>query len=399
MNAEVRQGDPERAYDVVLFGATGFVGALTAEYLAEHAPTDCRWALAGRDLGKLERLRERLTALDPACADLPLLRADARDTGALRELAASTRVLATTVGPYIWHGAELVAACAEAGTDYLDLTGEPEFVDRTYVEHDARARETGARIVHACGFDSIPADLGTYYTVNQLPEGVPLRVDGFLRSNALFSGGTLASALTAIGRGPQTLAAAHTRRLHEPRLLGRRARGPLGAPRFSRETGTWALPLPVLDPRIVARSAAALDRYGPDFRYRHYASVQHLAMALGGTAALGATAAAAQLPPARRWLMSRWEPGRGPDAARRARSWFTVRFVGEGGGRRVFTEVSGGDPGYGETAKMLAESALCLAYDALPDRAGQLTTAVAMGDALLDRLQKAGIRFRVADAR
>ncbi|AKL68633.1 saccharopine dehydrogenase NADP-binding domain-containing protein [Streptomyces goshikiensis] len=399
MNAEVRQGDPERAYDVVLFGATGFVGALTAEYLAEHAPTDCRWALAGRDLGKLERLRERLTALDPACADLPLLRADARDTGALGELAASTRVLATTVGPYIWHGAELVAACAEAGTDYLDLTGEPEFVDRTYVEHDARARETGARIVHACGFDSIPADLGTYYTVNQLPEGVPLRVDGFLRSNALFSGGTLASALTAIGRGPQTLAAAHTRRLHEPRLLGRRARGPLGAPRFSRETGTWALPLPVLDPRIVARSAAALDRYGPDFRYRHYASVQHLAMALGGTAALGATAAAAQLPPARRWLMSRWEPGRGPDAARRARSWFTVRFVGEGGGRRVFTEVSGGDPGYGETAKMLAESALCLAYDALPDRAGQLTTAVAMGDALLDRLQKAGIRFRVADAR
>lgn len=232
MNAEVRQGDPERAYDVVLFGATGFVGALTAEYLAEHAPTDCRWALAGRDLGKLERLRERLTALDPACADLPLLRADARDTGALGELAASTRVLATTVGPYIWHGAELVAACAEAGTDYLDLTGEPEFVDRTYVEHDARARETGARIVHACGFDSIPADLGTYYTVNQLPEGVPLRVDGFLRSNALFSGGTLASALTAIGRGPQTLAAAHTRRLHEPRLLGRRARGPW-APRAS----------------------------------------------------------------------------------------------------------------------------------------------------------------------
>ncbi|MFE3608328.1 saccharopine dehydrogenase family protein [Streptomyces goshikiensis] len=389
----------ERTYDVVLFGATGFVGALTAEYLAEHAPTGCRWALAGRDLGKLERLRERLTALDPACADLPLLRADARDTAALRELAASTRVLATTVGPYIWYGAELVAACAEAGTDYLDLTGEPEFVDRTYVEHDARARETGARIVHACGFDSIPADLGTYYTVNQLPEGVPLRVDGFLRSNALFSGGTLASALTAIGRGPQTLAAAHTRRLHEPRLLGRRARGPLGAPRFSRETGTWALPLPVLDPRIVARSAAALDRYGPDFRYRHYASVQHLPLALGGTAALGATAAVAQLPPVRRWLMSRWEPGRGPDAARRARSWFTVRFVGEGGGRRVFTEVSGGDPGYGETAKMLAESALCLAYDALPDRAGQLTTAVAMGDALLDRLQKAGIRFRVADAR
>ncbi|MFJ2594398.1 saccharopine dehydrogenase family protein [Streptomyces erythrochromogenes] len=399
MNAGVPQDRPERAYDVVLFGATGFVGALTAEYLAVHAPAGCRWALAGRDLAKLERLRERLAAIDPACATLPLLRADAQDAAAVRELAASTRVLATTVGPYVWYGAGLVAACTEAGTDYVDLTGEPEFVDRMYVEHDARARETGARLVHACGFDSIPADLGAYFTVRQLPEGVPLAVDGFMRSNAFFSGGTLASALTALGRGPQTLAAAHARRLHEPRLLGRRVRGPLGVPRFSRETGAWALPLPSLDPRIVTRSAAALERYGPDFRYRHYASVKHLPVALGGTAAVGATAALAQVPPARQWLMNRWEPGRGPDAERRARSWFTVRFVGEGGGRRVLTEVSGGDPGYGETAKMLAESALCLAHDALPETAGQVTTAVAMGDALIHRLQKAGITFRVADAR
>ncbi len=391
--------DQERTYDVVLYGATGFVGALTAEYLAAHAPAGCRWALAGRNTEKLELLRERLAAIDPACADLPLIAADASDTDALRELAASTRVLATTVGPYIWYGAELVAACAESGTDYVDLTGEPEFVDRMYVEHDARARETGARLVHACGFDSIPADLGAYFTVGRLPEGVPLHVDGFVRSNALFSGGTLTSALTALSRGPQTLAAARARRLHEPRRFERRTRGPAGTPRYSRETGTWALPLPTLDPAIVARSAAALERYGPDFRYRHYASVKHLPVAVGGTAAIGATVALAQVPPARRWLMNRWEPGRGPDAERRARSWFTVRFVGEGGGRRVFTEVSGGDPGYGETAKMLAESALCLAYDALPDAAGQLTTAVAMGDALIPRLQKAGITFRVADAR
>ncbi|MCX5193390.1 saccharopine dehydrogenase NADP-binding domain-containing protein [Streptomyces sp. NBC_00249] len=399
MNEHVRDSGPGRTYDVVLFGATGFVGTLTAEYLAVHAPAGCRWALAGRDLGRLERLRERLAALNPACAGLPLLRAEATDARAVRELAAATRVLATTVGPYVWYGAELVAACAEAGTDYLDLTGEPEFVDRTYVAHDARARETGARLVHACGFDSIPADLGAYFTVNRLPAGVPLRVDGFMSGSGIASGGTLASALTALGRGPQTLAAARTRRLHEPRLHGRSVRVPVGAPRFSRETGTWALPLPTLDPRVVARSAAALERYGPDFRYRHYASVRHLPVAVGGTAALGAAVALAQVPAARRWLMGRWEPGSGPDAERRARSWFTVRFVGEGGGHRVFTEVSGGDPGYGETAKMLAESALCLAYDALPDRSGQLTTAVAMGDALLDRLQKAGIRFRVADSR
>ncbi|MEU6890772.1 saccharopine dehydrogenase NADP-binding domain-containing protein [Streptomyces sp. NPDC046557] len=396
MNERVRRAERQRAYDLVLFGATGFVGTLTAEYLAAHAPAGCRWALAGRDRAKLERLRERLATLDPACATLPLIRTDASDARAVRELAASTRVLATTVGPYVWYGAELVAACAGAGTDYVDLTGEPEFVDRMYVAHDARARETGARLVHACGFDSIPADLGVYFTVNRLPAGVPLRVDGFMRSNALLSGGTLASGLTAMSRGPQTLAAARERRLYEPRLPGRRVRGSGGAPRFSRETGAWALPLPTLDPRVVARSAAALERYGPDFRYRHYAAVRHLPFAVGSTAAVGATALLAQVPAARRWLMGRWEPGRGPDAERRARSWFTVRFVGSGGGRRVFTEVSGGDPGYGETAKMLAESALCLAYDALPETSGQLTTAVAMGDALLDRLQKAGIRFRVA---
>ncbi|MGA4864369.1 saccharopine dehydrogenase family protein [Streptomyces lavendulocolor] len=388
-----------RAYDVVLFGATGFVGELTARYLAAHAPDTCRWALAGRSREKLEALRDRLAAEHPRCADLPLVTADASDAGSLRELAASARVVATTVGPYVWYGEPLVAACAETGTDYVDLTGEPEFVDLMYVRHDARARETGARIVHACGFDSVPHDLGVYFTVARLPEGVPLTVDGFVRSNAFFSGGTFASALTAMGRGPQMLRAARERRLHEPRLMGRRARAPLGAPRFSRETGAWALPLPTLDAGVVARSAAALPRYGPDFRYRHYAGVRTLPMAVGGAAAVGALVALAQVPPARRWLMDRYEAGQGPDEARRARSWFSVRFVGEGGGRRVFTEVSGGDPGYDETAKMLAESALSLAFDALPPAAGQVTTAVAMGDALLERLGRAGIRFRVADAR
>ncbi|MFF7814351.1 saccharopine dehydrogenase family protein [Streptomyces sp. NPDC007945] len=388
----------ERPYDVVLYGATGFVGELTAEYLAEHAPDGCRWALAGRSPAKLAALRGRLAAGRPHLAALPLLTADSGDPASLRALAGSARVVASTVGPYVWYGEGLVAACAEAGTDYLDLTGEPEFVDRVYVRHDARARETGARIVHACGFDSVPHDLGVLFTVRQLPEGVPLRIDGFVRAGAVFSGGTFASALTAFGRGPQTLRAARERRLHAPRSVGRRARAPLGGPRFSTETGTWALPLPTLDPRIVARSAAALERYGPDFRYRHYASVRTLPMALGGTAALAATLATAQVPPLRRWLMDRYAAGSGPSAERRARSWFTVRFVGEGGGRRVFTEVSGGDPGYDETAKMLAEAALCLALDPLPETAGQVTTAVAMGDALTDRLRAAGLRFRVAHA-
>ncbi|MGQ4713750.1 saccharopine dehydrogenase family protein [Streptomyces anulatus] len=394
-----RQNDATRPLDVVLFGATGFVGTLTAEYLAAHAPAGLRWALAGRSRAKLEGLRERLTAIAPGCAELPLLETDADDAEALAELAASTRVVATTVGPYIRYGEKLVAACAEAGTDYADLTGEAEFIDRTYLEHDARARETGARIVHACGFDSVPHDLGAYFTVKQLPEDVPLTIDGFVRTDAVFSGGTFASALTAMGRGPQMLAAARERRLHEPRLVGRRVRTPAGSPHFSGAVGTWALPLPTVDPTIVGRSARSLERYGPDFRYRHFASVKTLPMALGAPVAIGALVAAAQVEGAREWLMGRYEPGQGPGEERRRRSWFTIRFVGEGGGRRVFTEVSGGDPGYGETAKILAESAVCLALDELPETSGQVTTAVAMGDALLERLTAAGLRFRVAAVR
>ncbi|MEU0786220.1 saccharopine dehydrogenase NADP-binding domain-containing protein [Streptomyces sp. NPDC006173] len=388
-----RPNGTDRAYDVVLFGATGFVGELTAEYLAAHAPEGLRWAIAGRSEEKLERLRERLGGAPG------VLRADVTDPDSVRELAGHARVVASTVGPYVTYGEDLVAACADAGTDYLDLTGEPEFVDLMYVRHDARARETGARLVHACGFDSIPHDLGAYFTVGQLPEGVPLRVDGFVRSQAMFSGGTFNSALNQFARGPQMIAAARDRRRHEPRLMGRRAVAPLGAPRFAGEVGAWALPLPTIDAQVVQRSARALERYGPDFRYRHYAAVRRLPIALGGLAGVSAIFAAAQLPPARRWLSDRFKPGEGPSAARRAKSWFSVRFVGEGGGRRVFTEVAGGDPGYDETAKMLAESAMALALDDLPKTSGQVTPAVAMGDALIERLRAAGITFRVAAVR
>ncbi|MBD0419218.1 saccharopine dehydrogenase NADP-binding domain-containing protein [Streptomyces sp. TRM S81-3] len=385
----------DRPYDVVLFGATGFVGGLTAEYLAAHAPEGLRWAIAGRSEERLRRLRERL----PGAAGAGVLRADVSDPASLRELAGHARVVATAVGPYVRYGEPLVAACADAGTDYLDLTGEPEFVDLMYVRHDARARETGARLVHACGFDSVPHDLGVYFTVRQLPEGVPLTVDGFVTADAAFSGGTFASALGQFARVRQMRAAALDRRRHEPRLVGRRATTPTGAPRFAGEVGAWALPLPTVDAQIVRRSAKSLERYGPDFRYRHYAAVRHLPVAVGGVAAVGALVAAAQVPPARRWLSGRLRPGDGPSPEKRARSWFSVRFVGEGGGRRVFTEVAGGDPGYDETAKMFAEAAMSLALDDLPPTAGQVTTATAMGDALTGRLRAAGIRFRVAASR
>jgi short subunit dehydrogenase-like uncharacterized protein len=172
-------------------------------------------------------------------------------------------------------------------------------------------------------------------------------------------------------------------------------KGASGKPHRSEVAGGWVVPFPTIDPQTVLRSARALDRYGPDFTYGHYLTVGNLPMVGGLMAGAGTLIALAQLPPTRKLLLKFKDPGDGPSEEQRAKAWFRVRFAGEGGGKRVLTEVTGGDPGYGETSKMLAESALCLAHDELPDRAGQLTPAVAMGQSLTDRLVRAGIQFRV----
>ncbi|MFI6820620.1 saccharopine dehydrogenase family protein [Micromonospora sp. NPDC050187] len=388
--------DP-RPYDLVLFGATGFTGALTAAYLARTAPTGLRWALAGRNPEKLAGVRDRLAAVNPALAGLPLLTADVTHPESLRAVAESSRVVVTTVGPYLRYGEPLVAACARAGTDYVDITGEPEFVDLTYLRHHAEAERTGARLVHTCGFDSIPYDLGVWFTLKHLPTDGPVAVDGFVRAGGRFSAGTYHSALTAFERSTQMSRTARERRAAEPRPEGRRVRAVPGKIGRRADLGYWAVPLPTIDPQVVRRSATARPEYGPDFTYRHFAAVKRLPTVLAGAVGLGAVAGLVKVPPTRRWLHGRLASGQGPTPEQRAKSWFRVRFVGTGGGRRVVTEVAGGDPGYDETAKMLAESALCLAYDDLPATAGQVTPVTAMGDALLERLLRAGITFRVVE--
>lgn len=375
----------------MLFGATGFTGGLTADYLAAHAPAGLRWAIAGRNADKLEGVRRRL---GDAGADVEVLVADSTDDAALADVARRTRVVVTTVGPYLAHGGPLVAACAEAGTDYVDLTGEPEFVDRTYLEHHRTAERTGARLVHACGFDSVPHDLGAWYTVKQLPSDQPITLRGVVRSGASLSGGTFHSALDQFARAKEMKRTYALRRRAEGKPAdGRSSRSVSGRPHRDPVLGYWLLPLPTIDPIIVARSGAALDAYGPRFRYSHWAGTKTLRYAAGGALGVGALTVAAQVGPVRDFLKGRVPQGSGPDEARRERSWFTVDLVGEAADRTVHTRVSGGDPGYTETAKMLAESALCLALDDNPATAGQVTPAQAMGDALLVRLQAAGIRF------
>ena len=384
--------DAERDLDIVLFGATGFTGGLTADYLAEHAPAGLRWAIAGRNADKLEAVRRRLA--EAGSDGVEVLVADSTDPAALADIARRARVVITTIGPYLEHGGPLVAACAEAGTDYVDLTGEPEFVDQTFLAHHQTAVRTGARLVHACGFDSIPHDLGAYFTVQQLPSDVPITMRGVVRSAGTFSGGTFHSALNQFARAKEMRKTYGARRRAEGKPAdGRSSRSVGGKPHRDPVLGYWLLPLPTIDPIVVARSGAALAAYGPKFRYSHWAGTKTLHYAVGGAAAVGALTVAAQVPPLRNFLKGKVPQGSGPDEAKRDKSWFTVEFVGEGGGQTVRTKVSGGDPGYTETAKMLSEAALCLAFDDNPQTSGQVTPAVAMGDALLARLQAAGMRF------
>jgi short subunit dehydrogenase-like uncharacterized protein len=384
----------DRAHDIAVFGATGFTGALTAEYLATHADPGTRWAIAGRNRQKLEAVRRRLAVVNPECAGLPVLNAAIDDAASMRALAESTRVVITTVGPYIKYGEPVLAACARAGTDYVDLTGEPEFADRMWLAYHETAQASGARIVHSCGFDSLPYDLGTLFTVSQLPEDVPVDVQCFVRVGGTFSGGTYHSAIEIAGRLREASRVGRERRRREAPANGRQVKGRPGKPHRDPIDG-WVAPFPTIDPVTVLRSARALDRYGPKFTYSHYLVLGSLPVLVGATVGAGAVVALAQLPPTRELLLRFKDPGDGPTPQQREKSWFRVRLVGTGGGRLVTAEVKGGDPGYGETSKMLAQSALCLAHDELPALAGQLTPAVAMGQPLIDRLIKAGIRFEL----
>jgi short subunit dehydrogenase-like uncharacterized protein len=400
-----------RTYDVVLFGASGFTGGLTAHYLARAgAKRPLSWALAGRNREKLAAVRARLAQIDARAGQIEILVVDASDSVALRAMAQSTRVMASTVGPYIRYGEPLVRACAENGTHYVDLTGEPEFVDGMIERYHATAAHNRAKIVNSCGFDSIPHDLGAYFTVKQLAalmggesrgslREAKVVVEGFVRATGTFSGGTWHSALTIMGR----LREYERERKQHPLQLETIGQGrsisqlPLRIAQ-RKEIGAWAVPIPTIDPQVVCRSARLLPEYGREFSYGHYAAVRHLPTLVFGIGGLGVLFALAQWKPTRSLLLNFRQPGDGPDAHTREKSWFRVRFVARAGEQRVMCEVRGGDPGYDETAKMLAESALCLAQDeGLPQHFGVVPPAAAMGDALIARLQAAGIAFEVSD--
>ncbi|HVK75138.1 MAG TPA: saccharopine dehydrogenase NADP-binding domain-containing protein [Kofleriaceae bacterium] len=406
---------PARRFDIVLFGATGFTGRLVAEYLTRRAAgTSLRWALSGRSTAKLEQVRSELAAIDAAARDLAILEADCHDQAAIDRIARDTRVVCTTVGPYAQHGVTLVDACARAGTHYCDLAGEVPFIRASIDRNHDEARRTGARIVHCCGFDSIPSDLGVLSLQHELTArtgGPAKKITAlFGETKGAFSGGTVASLLGVIDAAARDRAARKV--LGDPYGLDPAGspRGPdhdVKAPGYDRTLGKVTAPflMAAINTRVVRRSHALLGHpWGTDWSYDERMSLPRspvgVAAAVAITGALAGFVAGSQVPWVRKQIEHRLpRPGEGPTADQRARGHWTVRLYGENGGKRVVMKLADRlDPGYAGTAKLLGESALCLAEDELATPTGVLTPATAMGLTLVERLREAGVTWETSEA-
>lgn len=392
-----------REFDLVLFGATGFTGKLVAEYLAKSQDKP-RWAIAGRSADKLRALG----------MNVPTLVADALDPAAMNDIAKRTKVICTTAGPYAKYGDEVVAACAANGTHYCDLAGEVQWMRRMIDAHHERAKSTGARIVHTCGFDSIPSDLGTWAVQREFRStfGMPAQkvTALFGESSGAVSGGTVASGMETAREGGESR---EVRRVLgnpyalDPDPYANRPPAPDEASiGWNSDLKMFTIPFLMagINTRVVRRAhALAGFPYGEDFVYREVmstpGSARGLAMAVGITGALAGIAFAMKRPALRAQLQKRApKPGEGPNAEKRERGHWKVRFVATNGTHRLFYVVADehGDPGYGSTAKMLGESALSLALDPLTSSGGVTTPSVAMGQFLFDRLRRIGLTFEVA---
>ncbi len=415
-----RQRNRSRRFDVVLWGATGFTGQLTAEYLLRrHAGEGLRIALAGRNAEKLARVRDDLAEIDEAAAAFELLTGDSHDQDSLDAIAAEAEVICSTVGPYSKHGAPLVAACVAAGTDYCDLTGEPQFVRAMIDAHHAQAQETGARIVHCCGFDSIPSDLGTWTLVSEAKERFDVSlhevklITGRIKGGV--SGGTIASMMQVIEDVKEDRSI--LRKIGNPYGLnpeGER-RGPdqgdQKGVRYDDDLPGWTGPFVMasINTRVVRRSNALLEYpYGREFRYSECSGTgtgaKGLLRATTLAAGVAGMMAGAAFEPTRKLIEGRLPaPGQGPSREDREAGSFVLHLIGKGrvaSGREVIVRgkvVGTSDPGYGETAKMLGESALCLAIDGgeLDAPGGVRTPASTMGRHLLARLREQGMVFTV----
>lgn len=402
-----------RRYDLILFGATGFTGRLVAEHLHARIGSSggLNWALAGRSESRLNAVRSGLVGRTATDA-IDIVVADSANSVSLDALAASTRVVCSTVGPYARYGSELVAACARAGTHYCDLSGEVHWIARMIRAHQAVAEASGARLVPCCGFDSIPSDLGTWFVQQAMAERYglsALRVHGRVgKTRGSASGGTIASMLGVLEEA--TADPALRRRLRDKYLLypeGEPGGPPVtdqAGPRFDPAFDRWTAPfvMALINERVVRRSNALLGfPWSREFDYDESALCESRAQAIAVSLAMGAGLLGVSTAPgralARRVLPA---PGEGPDCEAREAGFFELFFEAEhpdGRSPGLRARVTGDrDPGYGATSRMLGEASLCLAEDSLPVGGGFWTPASALAPQLIPRLQKhAGLSFEI----
>jgi short subunit dehydrogenase-like uncharacterized protein len=400
----------ETTYDIVIYGASGFVGKQTVRYFAEHAGDKVRWAITGRDRQKLELVRAQVGI------DIDILVADSQDPTAIDSIVSQTRVLLNTAGPFALYGDAIVDACVRYRTHYVDITGETPWVKGLIDRYHVQAAADGTRIIPCCGFDSVPSDLGAYLLVRHLQQELGVgctQVKAYYQLAGGFNGGTLVSGLNIYDRGELT-------QVSQPFLLNppesvptdlERHRDPI-SPQYDLDIGTWVAPffMGAVNTRIVRRSCALSEQwqepYGMEFSYQEYLKFDPpwaWLQSAGMVASLALVAGAIAVRPLRRLLESIIpQPGSGPTEQTMNEGWFRCELLGWGSaGQRVRGLIADvGDPGNRATVKFVCESALCLAvdFDRLPGgaaRGGILTPATGLGDVLVERLKKAGMRLEV----
>lgn len=413
-------------YDLIVYGASSFVGQILCQYLAKQfgLNQELRWAIAGRSLSKLEAVRDELQPhLGEQTQQLPILLADAGDQTALTELCQQTRVVVSTVGPYALYGEPLVKACVEQGTDYCDLTGEAQWIKRMVDRYQAQAEQSGARIVHCCGFDSVPSDMGVWFLqqhaiaqYQQPANDIKMRVKA---AKGTFSGGTVASIINVMKEALQNPAL--RKELANPYSIcpanhgfTQRQRNQKGAA-YDSDFSSWSAPfvMAAINTRVVHRSnALQQNRYGSDFQYDEAmltgkGMLGRLA-AYGAVSALGGFLLTTALKPTR-WLLEKYvlpKPGEGPSKEAQLNGYYDIRFLGRlDNGKEIRVKVTGDqDPGYGSTAKMLGQAAASLALDfhnkdEKCDKSGGIWTPASIFDQrYINRLTEyAGLTFQKLD--
>eukprot|EP00005_Dracoamoeba_jomungandri_P002855 CAMPEP_0174252828 /NCGR_PEP_ID=MMETSP0439-20130205/2190_1 /TAXON_ID=0 /ORGANISM="Stereomyxa ramosa, Strain Chinc5" /LENGTH=402 /DNA_ID=CAMNT_0015333473 /DNA_START=27 /DNA_END=1235 /DNA_ORIENTATION=+ len=399
--------EKEREFDVVIWGATGFTGGLVVKYLATKSQKEpFRWAVAGRNKSKLEDVRKKFSVGE----DVGTIIADSGDLDSLDAMVTRTKVIASTVGPFMKYGSSLVASCAKNGTHYCDITGEAIWVREMIDKYDEEARKNGAYIVSMCGYDSIPSDLGALFVRNYIRDELKskcLKVKTFIATNGSASGGTISTMLDMLENTPKKdIAKSQNTHYLDPdypnvKIKPDAFEKDIKSVSYDKDLKKWTAPfvMAAVNTRVVRRSSR-LCNYGDNFRYNE--------MFQGGfiscfTLWIGlAIFLILMIIPFTRFFVKKFlpSPGEGPSEKKMEKSFFKHTIVAEASnGEKVWAEVRGGDPGYAETSKMLSESALCLAFDSpnFERDGGCLTPAASMGTFLIERLNENGLTFSILD--